>query len=42
MICRTRRVLKESINGKICLHEIEVISDLVNAESEEKVNAINR
>ena len=30
------------INGKICLHEAEAISDLVNAESEEKVNAINR
>ena len=29
-------------NGKICLHEAEAISDLVNAESEEKVNAINR
>ena len=30
------------INGKICLHEAEAISDLVNAESEEKVNAVNR
>ena len=30
------------VNGKICLHEAEAISDLVNAESEEKVNAINR
>ena len=30
------------INGKICLHEAEAISDLINAESEEKVNAINR
>ena len=29
------------VNGKICLHEAEAISDLVNAESEEKVNAIN-
>ena len=30
------------VNGKIFLHEAEAISDLVNAESEEKVNAINR
>ena len=30
------------VNGKICLHEAEAISDLVNAESEEKVNAVNR
>ena len=30
------------MNGKICLHEAEAISDLVNAESKEKVNAINR
>ena len=30
------------MNGKISLHEAEAISDLVNAESEEKVNAINR
>ena len=29
-------------NGKICLHEAEAISDLVSAESEEKVNAVNR
>ena len=30
------------VNGKICLHEAEAISDLVNAESEEKVKAVNR
>ena len=30
------------LHGKICLHEAEAISDLVNAESEVKVNAINR
>ncbi len=30
------------INGKICLHEAEAISDLINADSEEKVNAVNR
>ena len=30
------------LNGKICLHEAEAISDLINAESEEKVNAVNR
>ena len=29
-------------NGKICLHEAEAISDLINAESAEKVAAINR
>ncbi len=30
------------VNGKICLHEAEAISDLINAESEEKVNAVNQ
>ncbi len=30
------------LNGKMCLHEAEAISDLINAESEAKVDAINK